>query len=440
MTAEIAILNKSAVALAADSAVTISMGSEEQKIYDSADKLFDLCASSPIGVMIYNGMQFMQAPLPMLISDYRKQIPDFDHVPDAAIDFLRYLSGWGAASPEAVLDASLGSMIFPVMIAIQNRVETRLQEAVRRQSSPDDTDEWFKTFRSEFEDAIAIFERILSKGNQAQFLAPDGNTDPPEIGEADLIRIRAIVSEIFKGVEEPTLSRLVEIGRQALLSEMLSGGETGIVVAGFGHKDIFPTLVSYEIDGIVGGRLKFVQSNHVDIDRQGDRAKVIPFAQKEMVDRFLYGLDDDIQRKITQFSKATVPLISEQTIAQLEMTDEDREELKKKASTAHDEFIQGLQNVSFAEIRSQSKSEIEDMVEFMPKPELSTMAEALVNLTSLKRRVSRGMETVGGPIDVAVISRSDGFIWVKRKHYFEAHLNPRYTNRINRRKQPGGEA
>ena len=69
MTAEIAILNKMAVALATDSAVTISAGSQEQKIYDSADKLFDLCGPTPIGLMIYHGMQFMQAPLPMLNAD-----------------------------------------------------------------------------------------------------------------------------------------------------------------------------------------------------------------------------------------------------------------------------------------------------------------------------------------------------------------------------------
>ena len=69
------------------------------------------------------------------------------------------------------------------------------------------------------------------------------------------------------------------------------------------------------------------------------------------------------------------------------------------------------------------------MVEFMPKPEMARMAEALVNLTSIKRRVSRGMETVGGPIDVAVISRSEGFVWVKRKHYFPAELNSRFFER-----------
>jgi hypothetical protein len=36
------------------------------------------------------------------------------------------------------------------------------------------------------------------------------------------------------------------------------------------------------------------------------------------------------------------------------------------------------------------------------------------------------METVAGPIDVAVISKGDGFIWIKRKHYFSPELNPHF--------------
>jgi hypothetical protein len=49
-----------------------------------------------------------------------------------------------------------------------------------------------------------------------------------------------------------------------------------------------------------------------------------------------------------------------------------------------------------------------------------------VNLTSFKRHVTRDAETVGGPIDMAVISRADGFIWIKRKHYFKKELNPQF--------------
>lgn len=61
------------------------------------------------------------------------------------------------------------------------------------------------------------------------------------------------------------------------------------------------------------------------------------------------------------------------------------------------------------------------------------MAESLVNLTSFKRRITAEMETVGGPIDVAVISKGDGFVWIKRKHYFEKDLNPGFFAKYYRR-------
>lgn len=48
------------------------------------------------------------------------------------------------------------------------------------------------------------------------------------------------------------------------------------------------------------------------------------------------------------------------------------------------------------------------------------MAESLVNLTKFRLRVSPERETVSGPIDVALISKGDGFVWLKRKHYFQA--------------------
>ncbi|HEY0631206.1 MAG TPA: hypothetical protein VGC98_04065 [Thermoleophilaceae bacterium] len=41
-------------------------------------------------------------------------------------------------------------------------------------------------------------------------------------------------------------------------------------------------------------------------------------------------------------------------------------------------------------------------------------------------------ETVSGPIDVAVISAGDGFVWIKRKHYFEAERNPQFFVNYNR--------
>jgi hypothetical protein len=57
------------------------------------------------------------------------------------------------------------------------------------------------------------------------------------------------------------------------------------------------------------------------------------------------------------------------------------------------------------------------------------MAESLMSISSFKRRVTKDKEKVGGPIDVAVITKGDGFIWIKRKHYFSKELNPYFFNR-----------
>ena len=62
---------------------------------------------------------------------------------------------------------------------------------------------------------------------------------------------------------------------------------------------------------------------------------------------------------------------------------------------------------------------------------MASLAESLVNITSLKRKFSLDgyQQTVGGPTDVATISSNDGFIWIKRKHYFDGKINPQYYYR-----------
>jgi hypothetical protein len=255
------------------------------------------------------------------------------------------------------------------------------------------------------------------------------------VPEAVIEVIREAVNEQFPG--EPGVGtdedrgRIAEILKLALVSKVLSDASTGIVVAGFGNKELFPTLISFEIDGMVGDHLKYVETNHVDIDRAGPRARVLPFAQKDMMDRFMYGLDDQIEHSITNFCAETIPAIRKTIAARINFADdEDRKQFDAEVSSAEQSFISGLGTAAFAEIRKGSEVALEGMVEFMPKPELAKMAEALVNLTSIKRRVSRGMETVGGPIDVAIITQAEGFVWVKRKHYFPPELNPRYFERV----------
>jgi hypothetical protein len=72
---------------------------------------------------------------------------------------------------------------------------------------------------------------------------------------------------------------------------------------------------------------------------------------------------------------------------------------------------------------------IYDAVRYIDKSELAMLAENLVAITALKRKISLENATVGGPIDVAVISKHDGFVWIKRKYYFEEQLNRMFVQK-----------
>jgi len=75
MTAEIAILNRNAVAMAADSAVTLQLPGG-QKIYNTVNKLFTLSKYRPVGVMVYGSGEFMRIPWETIIKMYRADIYD----------------------------------------------------------------------------------------------------------------------------------------------------------------------------------------------------------------------------------------------------------------------------------------------------------------------------------------------------------------------------
>lgn len=74
MTAEIGILNKNGVVLAADSAVTITNGTNS-KVLNSARKLFTLPNEHSIGIMIYGNASFMGVPWDIsLLANLRNQL------------------------------------------------------------------------------------------------------------------------------------------------------------------------------------------------------------------------------------------------------------------------------------------------------------------------------------------------------------------------------
>ncbi len=78
----------------------------------------------------------------------------------------------------------------------------------------------------------------------------------------------------------------------------------------------------------------------------------------------------------------------------------------------------------------------------MPIKDAIDLAEGLVHLCSMYYRFHEGAQIVGGPIEVAAITKHEGFKWIKRKYYYSRDLNPPreapYEDRTGQRKAGKG--
>jgi hypothetical protein len=82
------------------------------------------------------------------------------------------------------------------------------------------------------------------------------------------------------------------------------------------------------------------------------------------------------------------------------------------------------QDVSTALQAVQAKLEPAILPMAIPIQDALDLAQFLVDLTAKYSRYTPGYQSVGGPIDIAAITKHEGFKWVQRKHYFGATLNP----------------
>lgn len=148
-----------------------------------------------------------------------------------------------------------------------------------------------------------------------------------------------------------------------------------------------------------------------------------------MVQQFMDGIDSGYRDNIVSTVASILTDLYPDALADAlkgHLSEGDLDTLKKTLEQTGQELMSKLMSGMHAYQHDRHVSPIIDIVEYLPKEDLAAMAESLVNLTSLKRHVTREAETVGGPIDVALISKGDGFIWIKRKHYFSRELNPYY--------------
>lgn len=132
MTAEIAILNRTAVALAADSAVSIQHG-RGFKIYET-HKLFNLSKTYPVGIMIYGNADIMNVPWETIIKHYRQQNGETpqDTLEEYGAKFVTYLNGNISLFPETVQNDRAISHVAGYLLLIRKSIDDTIESITHK--------------------------------------------------------------------------------------------------------------------------------------------------------------------------------------------------------------------------------------------------------------------------------------------------------------------
>ena len=393
MTCEVAVMNTLGIALAADSAVTLGEG---QKIYLTAEKLFELASPLPVAVMTYGGADLAGVPWATIVAGYRKHLGDrrFDTLADYLSDFVAFIEAATTMFPNAQQQESFADVAARLWYGLYARpwkeeLDSQRTEALNGER-PRDGDDPYGLLR----------RRIAENNSEWEQRRPLERVDPhfadsviADYDNALKERERAV----FQTDKLPAdIRRSLRKSLRLLLSR-LSGrfpGGSGLIIAGIGEAEHFPGLLHYYAGPVVKGRLRLQAWDSVQITPQ-DSAYVIPFAQRATIDTIISGINPELRDDLPGFVSDSL------------------DEGERKAS--ENGILKRFRDRLDQEIRRRYDSPLVGAVDAMPRLDLAAMAEVLVSLTVFRSHASVEQETVAGPIDVALLSKGEGFVWIKRK-------------------------
>lgn len=402
MTTGVCIMNKRGVALAADSAGTIG---DHIMVRNSEEKVFQLSQGNPVAIAVCDNLNFMGMPIDIIIDKYTAQARCFPHLKDYVDDFFSFI--------------------------IENQKFFRFDEFL---------DVEVEDVTCDFIDAL--FAKIDEQGGMEMFGGNVSNNlfdylqktlENTNVGKVTLFsdedkeyltnKYEEKVYDILsREIPELTNAKLFKAASLMLETVLLDIGSlrTGICIAGYGSEDIFPSCVEVNISMLLRNRILMEKTYDESISHK-IKSILHPFAQIDVIDTFIGGIDFErgclLQEEIVKeiscsvqevlFGKEDKYKFSEVPSARKKTLVKDIEKIvNDNFNLYHDRMYDG------------NSATFYDSIITMNVKDLAFLADSLVGITSLRRNTEADKNmnaTVGGPVDVAMITKAEGLVWYKHK-------------------------
>lgn len=409
MSVGVCIINRNGIALAADSAGTYT---GNKMFYNSMNKVFSLSRKYVYGAITYGATAIYNVSIDQVLKEFRayldtrEEIGDFFDVLPLFDEFVR-LNNTYYKFDIAERD-SCGALIKNLVVEWGNRIKA----VASSENAEDEIQSILNELKTAMNDSLRINNYDVSS-----YIEDAYNDYYNEV-------VGIVVPELnnFPAHKDALWGCICNYFNFSLKIE--TDNAMGLFFAGYGKKDAFPKFVHIKLYRVIGGQIKYDLIEQYE--ESNNHAQIVPLAQPDVILTFCKGISSTfinyIPQKVESLITAKIDALPDV------FSDEQKKLLKSQFSSSKMEIASAIAGT----IQNNYVNPILNSVQLIPLPEMAFLAESLVNITSLKRTfaIDGNQQTVGGPTDVAVLSKGDGLVWIKRKHYFDKQINPNYVLKL----------
>jgi hypothetical protein len=402
VTAQVVLMNKFAVALASDSVVSQDQGNNNFRTLATSEKIIRLSGEHDVAIMVSGNLALRGYPFEVLVWEWSKTL--MGRLPSVA-DYLPSFIAWLEVRPELQEDSAEEEYFVDLIDGTLQKIWNGSDDlkTIGEVSQDSSAAEAFLEF-------VKDWDRYAKSRRAFPGWSEEFSSKLTKNKYSDIVDSR--INYWFDDRPIAATSRnLIASICETLPAWATSEFYTELVVTGFGNDELLPKMSAIGLFGILSG---VARHNEIEVISIGSRPGFFRFfGQWDASMQFIRGLDSGIQETVVDFMERYVrTLVSTQSMFIEDEGDEDLELfISEKVRVARSE----LEDL----IREQSKEKFEgplmQVISMSPEADLARMARSLIEIQSIRQSINQITPTVGGPIDVAVISKTNSFRWVRHK-------------------------
>ena len=406
MTSQIVLMNKLGLAVASDSSLTMTRG-DNRRTYASAEKIFPLGPDHKVAILHSGVVEFMDHPFEVLLTEWVKSLQrPYGTLDEYADSFCSWLAHRQDLFSEESQASFLENLVTEYLLDIRSTILEKLKE---ENISKDDWDT---------DEVLEKVNVILS--NDVDYLDSLSDLDGLNLKWAESRyqtlqpAIQAAIEYVFDDVPRDVVSDMEyeRITKRILFKRTFSQDyDARLAFVGYGEQTIYPRHIWVDFQGVVGDKPRHVR-DAISISTNLS-SSLRTHAQDEAIHTFLRAYHPSFFNIAKNYQDETIDLILAIIDDELEVMSS--EKVVDKIEILRDARINGISD----EFKKASETSFVDpftsTLSGLPSTSLGKMAENLIELQILRQSSQAIQDTVGGAVDVAVITLEKGFQWFKHK-------------------------